>query len=92
MITLHLTLSELKQLRKLLADQVDAEHDLLLTKLDDARSQATEERICPVCHVTFTQLKVGRIAQYCSVACKQKAYRQRCDQARRQFGPRRHTS
>lgn len=87
MITLRLTLSELNQLRQLLADQVDAEHDLLLAKLDDARSQATLQRTCPVCQKTFTQLKAGRNAQYCSAACKQKAYRQRCDQARRQVYP-----
>ena len=87
MISLYLTLSELKQLRQLLANQVDAEHELLLAKLDHARSQATLQRTCPVCQKTFTQLKAGRNAQYCSGACKQKAYRQRCDRARRQFRP-----
>jgi hypothetical protein len=93
MITLHLTLSQLKQLRQLLANQVDAdEHKLLRAQLDIAQAQATEERICPVCQTTFTQLKAGRNARYCSAACKQKAYRQRRDQARRQCGPRRHTS
>lgn len=83
MITLRLTLSELKQLRHLLADQANADHNLLLAKLDDAQHQATMQRTCPVCETIFTQLKAGRSAQYCSAACKQKAYRQRCDQARR---------
>ena len=77
MITLRLTLSELQQLRSLLADQANADHNLLLAKLDDAHHQATVLRICPVCEQSFTQLKFGRTANYCSAACKQKAYRQR---------------
>jgi hypothetical protein len=88
MITLRLTPSELKQLRKLLADRVDADHNLLLAKLDDAQQQATMQRTCPVGQTTFTQLKAGRNAQYCSAACKQKAYRQRRDRAlRRRYPP-----
>lgn len=87
MITLRLTLSELKQLRKLLVDRVDVDHNLLMAKLDDAQRDATLQRTCPVCGTTFTQLRAGRIAQYCSAACKQKAYRQRRDRALRSHYP-----
>ena len=83
MITLHLTLAELDQLHKLMAVQTQAEFAPLLTKLDDALRQATVPRPCPVCQSSFTQLTPGRSAHYCSNACKQKAYRQRRDQARR---------
>ena len=83
MITLRLTLPELQQLRHLLADQANAEHNLLLAKLDHAHHQATALRICPICTQSFTQLKVGRTANYCSAACKQKAYRKRRDEALR---------
>jgi len=94
MITLHLTLSELEQLRLVLGAQALADGTLsgLLSKLNDAQQQACLLRTCPICQLTFTQLKAGRIANYCSAACKQKAYRQRCNRARRQFGPRHHTS
>lgn len=81
MITLCLTLSELQQLRYLLADQADAQGNLLLAKLDDAHHQATVQRICPVCEQSFTQLTSACTANYCSAACKQKAYRQRCFRA-----------
>lgn len=89
MITLRLTLSELEQLRHALGvrPQADAVPNVLLSKLDEAQRDATLQRTCPVCGTTFTQLKAGRIAQYCSAACKQKAYRQRCDQALRSHYP-----
>ncbi len=89
MITLHLTLSELEQLRLVLGAQPLADGNLsgLLSKLNDAQQQACLLRTYPICQLTFTQLKAGRIANYCSAACKQKAYRQRCNRARRQFGP-----
>ena len=83
MITLRLTLSELQQLRSLLADQRDVDQNLLLAKLDDVLHQATVQRVCPVCEQSFTQLKFGRTANYCSAACKQKAYRNRHDEAMR---------
>ena len=77
MITLSLTLPEAELLRGLLREQPQKNAAALLAKLDAAQQEATAERICPVCGVAFTQLKHGRIAQYCSNACKQKAYRQR---------------
>ena len=79
MITLRLTLSELEQLRFALGAQplADAARNALLSKLDAAQQQACLQRICPICRNTFTQLKAGRTADYCSAACKQKAYRQR---------------
>ncbi len=89
MITLRLTLPELEQLRHALValPQADAAPSALLSKLDEAQREATLQRTCPVCGTTFTQLKTGRIAKYCSAACKQKAYRQRCDRARRSHYP-----
>jgi hypothetical protein len=87
MITLRLTLSELKQLRHALLAWPDPSQTALLDKLDEAQREATLQRTCPVCKNTFTQLKSGRIAEYCSAACKQKAYRQRCDQALRRHYP-----
>ena len=87
MITLRLTLAELDLLRLSLAPQPQEAATMLLAKLDDLRQEAILQRTCPVCGITFTQLKSGRIAQYCSVACKQKAYRQRRDQARRRHYP-----
>ena len=87
MITLRLTLSELEQLRHALLARPGPSQTALLDKLDEAQREATLQRTCPICQTTFNQLKAGRIAQYCSAACKQKAYRQRCDRARRQFYP-----
>ena len=83
MITLSLSLPEAELLRRLLRQQPQENAAALLAKLDAAQQEATAERICPVCGAAFTQLKHGRIAQYCSNACKQKAYRQRRDQALR---------
>lgn len=83
MITLRLTLSELEQLRLALGAQplAHAAQNALLSKLDAAQQQACLQRTCPICQSTFTQLKAGRTANYCSAACKQKAYRQRRFQA-----------
>ena len=83
MITLQLTLSELEQLRLALGalPLADAARNALLSKLDEAQQQACLQRTCPVCQSTFTQLKAGRNANYCSAACKQKAYRQRRSRA-----------
>ncbi len=87
MITLRLTLTELERLRHTLGDKPDPSLTALRDKLDEAQREATLQRTCPVCGSAFTQLKSGRIAQYCSAACKQKAYRQRCDQALRSHYP-----
>jgi len=84
MITLSLSLPEAELLRRLLREQ-SQESAALLAKLDAAQQEATTERICPVCGNAFTQLKSGRTAQYCSNACKQKAYRQRQDRALRSY-------
>lgn len=61
----------------------------LLTKLLQAQQDTTRHLLCSVCHVTFTQDSSGRHGHYCSAACKQKAYRQRCLERKKQFGPRR---
>ena len=61
----------------------------LLAKLRQAQQQATHHLLCPVCKTTFTQDTTGRHGLYCSPACKQKAYRQRCNERKKQFGPRR---
>lgn len=64
--------------------QVEGLH-ALLSKLTLATVQATRQLQCPVCRHAFTQEKTGRTGRYCSVACKQKAYRQRQLAARKQF-------
>lgn len=61
----------------------------LLTKLRQAQQAATRHLLCPICHAPFTQDTTGRQSLYCSDACKQKAYRQRCNERKKQFGPRR---
>ena len=83
MITLRLTLPELEHLRHTLSAKLAPSLTALRDKLDEAQREATLQRTCPVCGITFTQLRSGRSAQYCSAACKQKAYRQRRDQARK---------
>ncbi len=83
MIVLRLTLPELDLLRQRLAGQSDDAAATLLAKLDARRQEATSQRTCPVCGNAFTQLESGRSGQYCSAACKQKAYRQRRDRALR---------
>lgn len=89
MIHLHLTLEEMTLIRQALSQPSPTlQQQQLLDKLAAAHQQAIRQRVCPICNQAFTQLKVGRIANYCSLACKQKAYRQRRKQARRQFGPR----
>jgi len=57
-----------------------------LDKMVCAQEQATKQGTCSVCQETLTQLKSGRSAQYCSTACKQKAYRIRRNEAKRQYG------
>lgn len=59
----------------------------LLTKLIAIQQLATSQAQCPTCRLPFVQHKEGRTGQYCSAACKQKAYRLRRNNARKQFGP-----
>ena len=91
MIRLELTLPELERLRNevsgLLVTQADPELAAVWTKLVAAVAKATQQTQCPVCHKWFIQDKTGRMGQYCSAACKQKAYRQRRQAWRRQFRP-----
>ena len=88
---MELTLSEAQRLQQCVSDvlrtQADDELQTIWTKLVEAEANATYEAHCPVCQSWFTQDKVGRTGQYCSAACKQKAYRQRRSAWRKQFGP-----
>lgn len=90
-LRLNLTLAEASELQRWLAEpataavldaQIRAE---LLDRLDQARTQALRLQTCPVCQQTFAQGRRGRAASYCSAACKQKAYRQRCNESKRSF-------
>ena len=92
---LDLTLQETERLRHWLTDAL-ASHaggadeqvlKKLLGKVVEAESRSTRQLRCPVCRQFFTQEAVGRTGTYCSAACKQKAYRQRRDTWRKQFGP-----
>ena len=90
MIRLEFTLAETHLLQQWLLDTLPAQREDLravLTKLATAVEQATRQLHCPVCRHAFTQEKAGRTGRYCSIACKQKAYRQRQLAARKQFGP-----
>jgi hypothetical protein len=96
MVRLELTRSETDLLQQWLTDtlsdrlaqpaQLEGLHTIL-SKLTLAADQATRQLHCPVCRHAFTQEKAGRTGRYCSIACKQKAYRQRQLAARKQFGP-----
>lgn len=84
MIRLSLTAEQATQLHQLLVDVVhqgethaQRQASQLLSLLMDAQAMATTEQQCPVCQTWFTQARQGRTGQYCSAACKQKAYRQR---------------
>ena len=55
--------------------------------LQQALLDATQVQPCPICNVPFSQDKVGRTGCYCSSACKQKAYRLRVNERKRQYGP-----
>ena len=94
MVRLELTLAETDLLQQWLTDSLSdrsaqsAQREglhAILTKLTLAADQATCQLHCPVCQHAFTQEKAGRTGRYCSVACKQKAYRQRQLAARKQF-------
>ena len=59
----------------------------LLDRLAAACQQETLQQLCPVCQQHFTQHHSGRLASYCSNACRQKAYRQRRLERQRQWRP-----
>jgi hypothetical protein len=92
-IRLELGLAECRQLQHWLTDLVQSgsvaaerrpELQNLLVKLNEATDQATRLTRCPVCQAWFAQGTLGRSAQYCGPACKQKAYRQRINARKRQ--------
>lgn len=95
MIRLDLTQVEAVQLQQALASlvsQADAEDVVvagqrLLAKLAAACQQETAPQHCPVCQCAFTPRNGGRLARYCSNACKQKAYRRRRLERQRQWRP-----
>lgn len=76
-------LTRLQQLSPNDADEAQFLSDLLQQALLDA----TQVQHCPICNAPFAQDKVGRTGCYCSSACKQKAYRLRVNQRKRQYGP-----
>jgi hypothetical protein len=91
-IRLELGLAECRQLQHWLTNTLQAgpgQDDYpglqsVLTKLNQATDQAVRRVQCPVCQEWFGQGVVGRSGQYCSPACKQKAYRQRRNARQRQ--------
>ena len=94
MVRLELTLAETYLLQQWLTDSLSdrsaqpAQREglqAILSQLTLAADQATCQLHCPVCLHAFTQEKAGRTGRYCSVACKQKAYRERQLAARKQF-------
>lgn len=95
MIRLDLTQVEADQLQQALAglvSQADTEDVVvagqrLLTKLAAACQQESAPQHCPVCQCPFTPRPGGRLARYCSNACKQKAYRRRRLERQRQWRP-----
>lgn len=91
MIRLNLTHQEADLLHRLLTDITPGQPSevaaTLLVKLQIAQEQATRTTRCPVCETIFPQSSAGRTGQYCSAACKQKAYRLRRNAQRRRFGP-----
>jgi hypothetical protein len=96
MVRLELTLAEARQLQHWLTDvhpplQENPCLKHVPTKLAEALGDATQRHQCPVCQQWFTRALSGRTGRYCSVACKQKAYRQRQLDSRKQFGPPRRT-
>ena len=59
----------------------------LLEKVVAVEAHSTRQSRCPICQQLFTQEAAGRTGVYCSAACKQKAYRQRRNNWRKQVGP-----
>ena len=92
---LDLTLQETERLRRCLTEALashegDADEQALknlLEKVVEAESRSIRHSPCPVCQQLFIREAVGRTGVYCSAACKQKAYRQRRNAWRRQYGP-----
>lgn len=96
MVRLELTLAEARQLQHWLTQghpplQESACLDRVSTILAEALAEAIQRHQCPVCQQWFTRVLSGRTGRYCSAACKQKAYRQRRLDSRKQFGPSRRT-
>lgn len=94
MIQLTLTLAEAHQLQHWLTDaQLSVPESVrrLSIKLTEALDNATHPRHCPVCQQPFAQELSKPTGRYCSAACKQKAYRRRRLDSRKQFGPPRRT-
>jgi len=95
MIRLDLTPTEAVHLQQALASLVSQSTSAdvvvafqsLLDRLSAACQQEAAQQLCPVCQREFIQLNAGRLALYCSNACKQKAYRQRCLEAKRNWRP-----
>lgn len=91
MIRVELTLDEVQRLQQCVADalltQTQVELQAIWAKLVEAEARTTHQTQCPVCQHWFIQNKTGRTGQYCSAACKQKAYRQRRTAWSKQFGP-----
>lgn len=93
MVPLNLTTEQATQLHQLLVDvvhkgdtQSQRQASQFLSLLADAQAMAAIERQCPICQQWFSQDRQGRTGQYCSAACRQKAYRQR-RQARMRHRP-----
>ena len=96
MVRLELTLAEAQHLHHWLMDTLDRSSaqpgaitclQTVGAKLAAAVNDATQRQQCPVCQHWFTQENKGRNGRYCGAACKQKAYRQRRLDARKQFRP-----
>lgn len=93
---LELTLQEATRLRACISDSlartedglVEQELKSLLGKVVEAEQDSLRQLRCPVCQRSFSQECIGRTGDYCSAACKQKAYRQRRNEWRKQYGPR----
>jgi hypothetical protein len=94
MIRLALTLAEARQLQHWLTDaqlSVPESVSRLSIKLAEVLDNATQPHLCPVCQQQFAQAQRKQTSRYCSAACKQKAYRRRRLDSRKQFGPPRRT-
>ncbi len=78
---LHRSLTRLQ----LLSPDDDARY--LIDRLQQAQREAPLAHNCLSCNTAFYQDAAGRHARYCSNTCKQKAYRQRVNDRKRQFGP-----
>jgi hypothetical protein len=97
MMRLDLTHTEADHLQQALShlvaqstsEEVVVAYQGLLAKLATACQQVSVQQLCPVCQREFTSRNTRRLALYCSNACKQKAYRQRCLERKRRWRPER---